>query len=271
MLWPSSSTTRRTTSCVTVPPLSASARKALKAEANWIERSTTADPGGASDVSWNDPVTRRGIDIFYGSSHQITSEAGTTVQGSTSRTVWVTYATRTWTASTQHVARSGQPQNVESSSERYRTMIANGYVKIIGAPTLDGQHTLLLQQSVPPPSPSTLSTLRKQLQLPLGAHLSNQALKKIAASFKKAAASVASLRSDTWVNALTYLPVQTSLDVHGQQTETDTITWIPRTPATIAKTALVIPTGFTQPPPQPGIFTSWNTVGVVSQPSRCHA
>jgi hypothetical protein len=51
------------------------------------------------------------------------------------------------------------------------------------------------------------------------------------------------LRIDTWVDPLTYLPVRTRSDSGFGWSVADT-TWLPRTPANIAKTRLVVPRGF---------------------------
>src|SRR5439155_12405637 len=51
------------------------------------------------------------------------------------------------------------------------------------------------------------------------------------------------MQMDTWVDRLTYVPVRTRTAIHGHWLQTDS-TWLPRTPANVAKTKLVIPRGF---------------------------
>ena len=56
---------------------------------------------------------------------------------------------------------------------------------------------------------------------------------------------------DTWVDPLTYLTVRSRFGGQSNPTITDE-TWLPRTPANLAKTKLIIPPGFKRSVPQQG-------------------
>src|SRR6185437_10225528 len=53
------------------------------------------------------------------------------------------------------------------------------------------------------------------------------------------------LHVDTWVDALTYLPVRTRTNDGFSWSVSDTA-WLPRTAANVARTRVVIPRGFTR-------------------------
>jgi hypothetical protein len=175
--------------------------------------------------------------VTYGARGRIVNEFGTTTHGATQRWTIVLYAERTWTTLGSRVpVPAGRGDAVAQIAQSYRDKLANRRAVLVGRVLFDGHETLQLRETLhfrAPPLPK----LPKGLKLPKGFHFHFPAPPP--------------LRIETWVDALTYLPVQTLTGPPGHQSRTET-TWLPRTPANIAKTKLVIPLGFKRLVPHQG-------------------
>ena len=235
----SQATTRHAAaSCVRLAPLSAAAKGQLVAEAGWIQE-TTGVVGGSRNVSFADPINDRTLNITYSPKNTIAFELETVTRGSETIVTSVSYANRTWT--TEPVGGVPSPLGPLGTSEHYRKLIANRNAVVAGTGIVDGQHALLLRVS--------------NLQ-----------------------AAMASIHSDAWINATTYVPLHTDTTGAGPP-DTLTYTWIPRTPSNLARTKPLIPSGFKHlgQPSGTGTSSGTGTYTVNSanpldqQPSRCPA
>ncbi len=127
------------TTCVPVPPLSAAAKVALAADAGQIEQQTNVSADGSLSQTWYDRQAGRSRFVSRGARGKIHSELVTTVNG----IVTVDYDARTWlrtsASPTRFAALSGTAPSV--LAYRYRSLIASGKAKILGAVTVDGTPT----------------------------------------------------------------------------------------------------------------------------------
>ena len=132
------------TTCVLMPPLSAAAKLALAADAGQIEEQTNVSADGSLSQRWYDRQDGRSRVVSRGARGKIHSELVTTVNG----IVTVDYDSRTWlrtnASSTPFAALSGTAPSV--LAHRYRTLIASGKARILGATTVDGTQTIHARQ-----------------------------------------------------------------------------------------------------------------------------
>jgi hypothetical protein len=173
---------------------------------------------------------------------------GTTTRGSLQRTVWVLYSGHIW-MSTQHRLpfRSSHAENDAAvRAQSYRDKVANGIASVLGREVIDGRKTLHLQEIIRPPAPQ----FPKGIPVPPGGRFP-------------------SFRNDAWVDPFTYLPVRTSFSAGSGGAVTDE-TWLPRTPANIGKTKIVIPPGFKHIVPNQGSGTTFSSSSVRLN-SRCQS
>ena len=171
--------------------------------------------------------------MAYDSQGRIESVFGTTESGRFARTVWVLYPARNWTAEQHRLpfSTSRVANQAAQIAEGNRDKVANGKARILGRTLIGERQMLHLRETIhfPAPKPPSGVPLPKGFRFP----------------------APPDLRVDTWVDPVTYLPVRTatSSPIGGPQSVTDE-SWLPRTPANIAKTKVVIPPGYAQRPAQ---------------------
>jgi hypothetical protein len=173
-------------------------------------------------MSWSDPDTGRSREVAYGRGGKAQSEFGLVPDGGSMRTVLVMYDAKMWTS---HRGRAFPRIANEAASlaQATRDKVASGKVKIVGRMVVDGRRTVHLEEVVRLPKQSA----------PRGVRL------------PKALSHPRLLHVDTWADPLTYLPVRTRTSDGFGWSVSDT-EWLPRTPANVSKTRLVIPAGFKQ-------------------------
>ena len=227
--------TKNSTACAPFKhaPVPAAAQKELAGYAGRIEHANEHSRGGTRDEWWDDPVTGTRRQLAFDAHGRIESVFSTIIRGRVERTVWVLYPGRTW-ISDQHRLPFLLPRVENDAATRaqyYRDKVANGTASVLGREVIGGHETLHLREIVHPPAPQLLTGM----PVPRSLHFPT-------------------FRNDAWVDPLTYLPVRTSFSAGGGGAVTDE-TWLPRTPANIAKTKLVIPAGFKHEVPQQGRAT----------------
>jgi hypothetical protein len=152
--------------------------------------------------------------------------------GSSVRLLTVGYGVGMWQI--QRAPLKGSPNAAAASlasleAETYRALIANGVDVIVGTQAIDGRKALHVRRTETFPAPST-STGRP----PKGA------------SLPKALSHKAVVVIDTWLDPVTYLPIRERSALNIGTTVTDTETWLPRTPANLARFNLTVPSDFAQ-------------------------
>jgi hypothetical protein len=139
------------------------------------------------------------------------------------------------------------------AAQANRDEVANSTATILSRAVIDGRQTLHLHQTIHPAAPPPPNGM----PLPNGFHFP----------------TMPAFNVDTWVDPLTYLPVRTRLGGFGRQGSSSITdeTWLPRTPANIAKTKVVIPAGFKHvvPNQSSGVAFSSGTDRLVS--SSCQS
>ena len=231
--------TKNSAACVPFKhaPVPAAAQQELAAYAGRIEHSSEHSRGGTHDESWADPLTGMRRQVAYDAHGRLQNVFGTTTDGSVQRTAWVLYSGRIW-MSYQHQLPFRSPHVENDAAVRaqsYRDKVANGIASVLGREVIGGRETLHLREIVHPPAP----------QFPKGIPV-------------PPSARFPTFRDDAWVDPFTYLPVRTSFLTGSGGAVTDE-TWLPRTPANIAKTKLVIPPGFKHIVPNQGSGTTFST------------
>jgi hypothetical protein len=218
-LWPSG---RHVATCAPKhAPVPAAAQKALAGYGNRIRESVERSQQGTRSETWADQVTGRSRQVSYRADGRIENAFGIVPDGTSVRTVLVWYRAKLWMTRREH----GFPRTAENEAamiaQGARDEVANGKAAIVGRALVDGRPTL---------------HLRRQVYLP-------KVTAPTIAQLPKAVARPRTLHIDTWVDPLTYLPVRSRTRDGFGWTVSDT-KWLPRTPAAVAKTTLVVPRGF---------------------------
>lgn len=217
VLWPR--TDHTATGCGPAP-VSAEAKRALAAYGGWIGHTVAQMRGGLREETWSDPVTGRSHQVSVDARGRITNESSTSWSGNTAETVWVINAARRWMSTRQRLpaAFRHQPRNgAAASAQVYRDKVWRGAAKVLGRERIDSRDTLHLRETIKPPPMTLPKGLPAEIRVP----------------------RQPAFRLDTWVDPLTSLPLRTRFA--GAITDEE---WLPRSPANVAKTRLVIPPGF---------------------------
>jgi hypothetical protein len=218
--------TKNSTACAPFEhtPVPAAATKALAAYSGRIVHDVERSTRSARSESWEDVLTGNRRQLTFDQRGQLESELVTTMRGNTERTYWVLYPARNVTVTSHPIPtrfqRHGSPGAAELAQAN-RDKVTNGTAKIVGRQTLHLHETV---HPPPPPPPSGMP-------LPHGFHYPEPPAFTV----------------DTWVDPLTYLTVRSS--AFGSITDE---TWLPRKPANIARTMLVVPAGFRRVVPPRG-------------------
>src|SRR5581483_10792621 len=161
------------------------------------------------------PVTGRNRQLEYRDG-RVGGEFATVQAGRFVRTVIVNFASHDWItnkARLPFVARA-ETNEAATSAQANRDNVANGRAAIVGRGIVDGRQALHLHQVQTFPAPTALFRRPPPITI------------------------------DTWVDRLTYVTLRTRSGIQGH-VSTSVESWLPRTPANVAKTRLVIPRGFT--------------------------
>ena len=225
-------------------PIPSSAKTALARYLGSIRYDRQRSGDGLVDESWSDAVTQRTRNVDYGADGKVQSEFVTTQRRRTLHFTTVDYSARNWMREQQRLpyAAEGDGGAVQTAQGNF-DRVAEHKARIVGKATVDGRSTLHLVENqtipahtvkLPPPG-----QFAKGLKIPKGFRI------------PPAVFPAMHFHTDTWVDPVTYLPVRTGLTVHGHTTVTDE-RWLPRTPANLAKTEVVIPRGFRHLVPRQG-------------------
>jgi len=227
------------TPAVSVPPAAA---RSLAADAGLIRHDVDESSNGTRSESWDDPLTQRTRQISFDEAGRIVNESASRMHGRTQISTWVDYADRNWIV--DHAILPAAPAGGDGAAAvaaDYRRGVANGLARIVGKATIDGLPALHLRQITRIPS------------TPDGGVTNGMPAEQF--------------RVDAWVDSTTYLPLRLRTSNAGAWTETNE-TWVPRTPANLAKLSVVIPAGFRQ------LHEHGNTTPLPQanlQPSTCAA
>jgi hypothetical protein len=165
--------------------------------------------GTVSREIWCDWTHRRARTVNYGDDGVVVGQSVVSIQGRTLRTELLDYVNkRRRPPSTIELPRSASNITIPGSDyfpDAIRQRIKSRLLGPVGRPTLAGRKTILLQGQLGP------------------------MLQRI------------------WVEPVTYLAVQARLTQVGSPipARTERFSWLPATPANLAKTRLVLPPGFT--------------------------
>jgi hypothetical protein len=238
--------TKQASPCAPVA-LSSAGSRALAAYTGRIRHDSEWYANGAArSESWYDPVRGSSRTVEFDRHGHVSGQFGATRRTMT----FVDYAARNWTV--QRLPHANGVATAAALSAEYRRGVGRGVWKVVGRETVDGRSTLHLQQL-------------QQLPLPRPAALPKSVLRSVPKRFRKRLAKAMAkattenlppepqraVHLDTWVDALTYVPVRLDSNLAGQRSETDEV-WLPRTAANVALTRLVIPPGFRKLTPQTG-------------------
>jgi hypothetical protein len=233
VLWPSGGTRA---GCAT-PEVPAAARTALAAYAGRVEHSVQHSSDGTREETWSDPRTGRYRQVSYDDRGRIAEDFAARDVGRFELATWVSYDDRTVESDrARRPAGAAADDGAAARALSYRVLAARGAARVVGRSST----TVHLRQTLHPPAP----TLPPSAGLP----------------------GPSALRIDTWVDAVTYLPVRSRVTQRGQ-TSLTVESWLPRTAANVARTALVVPAGFRRL--RPGRGTALEYVGSDSAVSRC--
>jgi hypothetical protein len=206
-------------------PVPAAAQRVLAGYMGRIEHQVMHEPGGIREETWSDPLSGRTRQVSFAAGGQLLTAFGTVRQGRSELTTIVNYGERTWIVNELPIPGSGDLQKDGAAllAATYRDEVAHATAKILGKQLVDGRETLHLRQILRfPPLP-------RPKGVPKGVPLPKVQPRTIV--------------EDTWVDPLTYLPVQQGFELGGHESLTAE-TWLPRTNASVAQTKLVIPAGF---------------------------
>ena len=227
-LWPSG---RHIASCTLKhAPVPAAAQRVLAGYAHRIRYTVERSEPGSRSESWSDPDTGRSRQVSY-SRGAVDTEFGVEPEGRTLRTLMVMYDARIWIAHSQPAFPRGSTNETVALAQALRDEVANGKARVVGRGAARTLHLLEIIR-LPAPHVPTVASLPKALRQPRVLHV------------------------DTWVDALTYLPVRTRTNDGFTSSVSDT-TWLPRTPENVARTRVVIPRGFTQVTQRGNGFTEY--------------
>lgn len=167
--------------------------------------------------TWYDALTGAQREVSFDAEGRVVREIGT-IRRRTSRSIWVAPEERTWYSTRDPVWQLAQPDALPVVARTYREKVARGRARALGRERIEGHEVLQLHETVKPLRavlPGAAAPLRPSQPLEI----------------------------DTWVDPLTYVPVRTRSELEGSWTQVDS-TWLPRTPANVAKTRVVVPRGF---------------------------
>ena len=215
-------------------------------DAHAIEQQVISQKFGTT-WRWTDPVSGRLREVDRGPRGKIHSEdvrIGT-------RLVSVDYDGRTWIASPEP---TGYPyidpaMPPVKTARMYRDRIASHEARIIGQTTLRGERVIHVRrlETIPPPTPQEYRQEIQQIlkqerkHLPKGVHLPAGFL---TSAVPKIPTMTEHIKVDAWLDASTYLPVRVVTVSDGKLTSDETDTWLLRDVTNLAKTRVVIPSGF---------------------------
>jgi hypothetical protein len=223
-------------------PVPTAAKKVLAGYAGRIQHDDEHSRDGTRDVSWEDPVTGSRRQVAYDAQGQIESVFGTTMSANVTRSVWILYPAHNWTVDVHRLPfpRPAAGNDAARIAQANRDKVANRKATIVGRESIDGRQTLHLRETIhlPTPQPPRGFPLPKGFQIP----------------------PTPAFTVDTWVDPLTYLTVRSSYGGQTNSSITDE-TWLPRTPANIARTKVVIPPGFKHEIPQQGTASGFISIG----------
>jgi hypothetical protein len=224
--------TNKSTGCAPFKhaPVPAAAKKALAAYSGRILHDVEHSTGSTRDESWDDRLTGNTRQLAFDQSGRLESEFVTTMTGNLERTYWVLYPAHNVTVTSHRIPAQFQRHGsagVAELAQANRDKVANGTATIVGSAVIDGRKSLHLHETIHPPAPPPPTGM----PLPKGFHFP----------------AMPAFEVDTWVDPLTYLTVRR----RAFRSVTDE-TWLPRTPANIAKTKLIVPAGFKHSVPQQG-------------------
>jgi hypothetical protein len=207
-------------------PVPAAAQRVLAGYAGRIEHQVTHAPGGVREETWSDPLRGETRQVSFDARGQALTEFATVRHGRSELTTIVNYDARTWIVDKLPVPGKADLHEDAAAllAATYRDAVAHATAKVLGKQLVDGRETVHLRQNLHfPPLPRPKGVPLPKLRPP-------------------------TIVQDTWVDPLTYLPVQQGFELGGHESLTAE-TWLPRTNANVAQTKLVIPSGFHRLPP----------------------
>jgi hypothetical protein len=243
-LWPSG---RHVASCAPVhAPVPSGAEKALAPFAGRIRHDVERSEAGSHEEIWSDPLTgsTRSLGFVHG---RLTFAYGTVPTSGAPRSVWIDYPARVWASEPLRLPGNKSLTTLANAAAEAaqvnRDKVAHGKASIVGKEAVDGRQTLDLRETVHLPRPRfrAIGGITHRVRIP----------------------PQPSLHVDTWVDPLTYVTVRTRVRVRGSSSVTDE-TWLPRTPANVAATRIVIPDGFSHQLQRSRVVTSFEFAS-----SRC--
>jgi hypothetical protein len=259
--------------CASVAPLTAAAKQTLARDDRAVEQIVSHEQGGTT-TSWIDHANGRTRTVFRGPRGKIHDELVTIGR----RFVDVDYEARTWTSS---VTPPGLPamrdsQTATETSRIYRDQLANREGTIVGNTIIDGVPTVhvLRRQTVPPPSAAQLEQENKQLLKRILKQLPKR-FRPLAKGFHvpipKSSFPTQHIRTDTWLDESTYLPVRIRTVTGGGFVSDESDTWLRRTVQNLASTHVVIPSGFRHYRQNGSGFAESFSSTFSGKPTPCHA
>jgi hypothetical protein len=231
-LWPSG---RHVAACVhghAVVPTDT--QKALDAYAGRIRHDVQRALPGRREESWQDPLTGRSRQLTY-EHGRLTFAYGTAPTSGIARSVWVDYRGRVWMSRALRLPGKTRVANAAAEeAQASRDKVVRGKASIVGTEAVRGTQTLHLQETLRPER-----TMIRGIGPASRVHLPPQPIFHV----------------DTWVDPLTYVTVRTRFTVTGHSSVSDE-TWLPRTPANVAATRIVVPDGFRHELERGNVLTS---------------
>jgi hypothetical protein len=219
-LWPSG---RHLASCAQKhAPVPAAAQRALEVYAGRIRHDVERSLPATREESWSDPLTGRMRQVSY-EHGRLAFAFGTMPAGKFERSIWVLYDGRSWMSSRTRLPGTVTVANAAAqAAQANRDKVARGKATIVGKEAIAGRPAIHLRETI---------------------HFPRQPR----------------FRVDTWVDPLTYATVRARFTVRGHSSVSDE-TWLPRTPANLAATRIVVPAGFTREHEHGNVLTSSFTV-----------
>jgi hypothetical protein len=208
--------------CVVHAPVPAAALQALAAYAGRIRHDSVRSTGGVLRQSWLDPSTGSERSLSYGPRGAVTAEFGVAPRGAKEEALWVLYPVRAWMAHVVRLRPATSTNLALDEAQSVRDRLARGKAALVGREVVAGRRTLHLRETEQFPARRLPKGFPLAIRLPLPPPF----------------------RVDTWVDALTFVPLQTSFESGSRHPQITKTTWLPRTPANLAKTKLVVPRGF---------------------------
>ena len=242
--------------CVPLSPLTRAATKTIDRDTRGVEQQVIVARDGSRQEIWTYFVDHRQREVDRGPEGKIHAEMVT----SRGLSIFVDYDARQWMTSPAPSGVQLYPATLPEDLVRmYRTEVADKQATTMGDATIQGIATIHIRQieTIPPPTRSELKQEAAELRQEMLRHLPKGF--KLPKGFpllvtSKSLFPIQHLKIDTWLNAKTYLPVLTRTVRNGYLFTTEYDAWLPNTAQNVAKTHVVIPTG----------FTSQNTTNIVN-------